>query len=80
MSGTNNYYLYNGKKWWTLSPRYYSSSTFYIYSVCSNGGLCDINTDNRSDTGARPVISVIRETQVAGGDGTTLNPYRLKWE
>ncbi len=71
----NNYYLYNGQYFWTMSPSYFSSYDLYarVYNVSSSGGLGRDQVPIYSKI--RPVINLKVNTQITKGDGTALNPY-----
>ena len=72
----NNYYLYNGQYFWTLSSSTFIS-TYSIASawcVLSSGGLNDWHNVT-IPYGIRPVINLRSDVQITKGDGTALNPY-----
>jgi len=81
--GNNNYgyYLYNGQKYWTMSPSYYDSyydgipCVFYMHS---NGYLYNDGVHSMYN-GLRPVINLKANTTFtftgAGIKGTMTNPY-----
>ena len=75
-SPNSNYYLYNGKNYWTLSPSYfYSSSSYaYIWTVVPSGSLAPWRGVTGS-IGVRPVISLRADTAITKGDGSSLNPF-----
>ena len=73
-----NYYLYNGKYYWTLSPSYfgYNSSDAYVWIVMLLGGLGPwYNVANSA--WVRPVINLKANVTIIKGDGTSLNPFIL---
>jgi len=77
-----SYYLYNGGKYWTISPAdfsYSSSYKVYVFIVDLNGFLnySPVNdTSNRIDI--RPVLNLKPDTTfVSGGTGTTSSPYEV---
>lgn len=85
---TNNssYYLYNGQKYWTMSPNQWY--TFYGYAcvffVNENGYLNNyldgsITAGHVGNAyGIRPVINLRSDIQIkAGTDGTLNNPYEV---
>ena len=77
-SPNSNYYLYNGKYYWTLSPSYFTSinSGAYVWHVLFSGSLGPwINVT--SPIGVRPVINLRADTLMTKGDGTSLNPYSI---
>ena len=72
-----NYYLYNARNYWTMTPRYYSSygaqNTFNVYVTFGiTGGAAP---DSRGYY--RPVINVSKDAIVKSGDGTKEKPYIL---
>lgn len=75
-SPNSNYYLYNGKYFWTLSPSGFGSdySSAYVWSVMPSGSLGPWY--NVADSfGVRPVINLRADVQITKGDGTSLNPF-----
>ncbi len=77
----SNYYLYNGKYFWTLSPSHFDSygSTVIVWRVVSSGSLHPWDYVAYSD-GVRPVINIKQDVTISKGDGTALNPYVVKTE
>ena len=72
----SNYYLYNGKYFWTLSPSYFSSyySLARVWYVMPSGSL--VLWSNVADSfGVRPVINLRADTMITKGDGSSLNPF-----
>ena len=78
-SSNSNYYLYNGRYYWTLSPSYFSStgSIANVWFVASSGNLIPWNNVTAS-IGVRPVISLRADTLITKGDGSSLNPFVVK--
>ena len=75
-SPNSNYYLYNGKYYWTFSPSYFVSdySFAYVWHVMSSGSLNP--WDSVADSfGVRPVINLKADTLITKGDGSSLNPF-----
>ena len=75
-SPNSNYYLYNGKYYWTLSPSYFFSysSNAFVWFVLPSGSLNPgINVTN--SLGVRPVINLKADTLITKGDGSSLNPF-----
>ena len=73
----NNYYLYTGQNYWTISPYFVDSnggaSVFYVYGT---GGLSnDYNLVHRL-YGVRPVINLRADVQFTG-IGTSTDPYQV---
>ena len=75
----NNYYLYNGQYFWTLSPSIFHSyySLARVWDVHPSGNLYPWY-DVAASFGVRPVINLKADTQITKGDGTTLNPYVIQ--
>ena len=75
-SPNSNYYLYNGKYYWTLSPSCFSSiySDARVWTVLPSGGLYPWNAVTYS-IGVRPVINLRADAQITKGDGSFLNPF-----
>ena len=75
----SNYYLYNGKYFWTLSPSYFSSyySLARVWYVMPSGSL--VLWSNVADSfGVRPVINLRADTMITKGDGSSLNPFVIQ--
>ena len=74
----NNYYLYNGQDFWTLSPSvFYSNySLADVFLVQFSGSLYDqrVVVSYR----IRPVINLKADIKITKGDGTALNPFVVK--
>ena len=78
-SPNNNYYLYNEKYFWTLSPSEfdYSDSGPRVWIVEPSGSLhpwCHVT----NSIGIRPVINLRSDVQTTKGDGTPISPYQIK--
>ena len=76
-STTNmNYYLYNSRNFWTLSPSIFSSnySLAYAWDVTSSGILSPWDYVTPSLV-VRPVINLKADTLIIKGDGSSLNPF-----
>ena len=75
-SPNSNYYLYNGKNYWTLSPSFFDprSSVARVWSVVPSGSLDPWNSV-ASSIGVRPVINLRADTLITKGDGSSLNPF-----
>ena len=80
-SPNSNYYLYNGKYYWTLSPSYFHSnySIALVWIVMPSGSLHPWNSVANS-IGVRPVINLRADTLITKGDGSSLNPFIVKTE
>ena len=75
-SPNSNYYLYNGKYYWTLSPSSFASdnSLASVWLVLSSGSLSPWY-DATYSFGVRPVINLRADTMITKGDGSSLNPF-----
>ena len=75
-SPNSNYYLYNGKYFWTLSPSDFhsSNSIAHVWAVLPSGGLNPWYYV-ASSFGVRPVINLKADTLITKGDGSSLNPF-----
>ena len=78
-SPNSNYYLYNGKYYWTLSPAYFISyrSQASVWSVMPSGSLYPWY-DVTGSLGVRPVINLRADVQITKGDGSSLNPFVIR--
>ncbi len=74
----NDYYLYNGNSFWTLSPAKYDAnySQVRIFIVLSSGGIRDWELPNDL-YGVRPVINLKPDITILSGDGTADAPYKI---
>ena len=77
----NNYYLNNGKEWWSMSPFAYDNDTndnagvFYVFF---EGALYSFYGVTAGAPGVRPSISLKSDVKIAtGGDGTSAKPYEF---
>ena len=75
----SNYYLYNGKYYWTLSPSDFNSgsSSTNVWIVLPSGSLHPWYSVTYS-IGVRPVINLKADVQITKGDGSSLNPFVIK--
>jgi len=73
-----DFFLNNGRSFWTLTPWYYSNSLGWstVIVVRQNGDLYAEIVKNKSDI--RPVINIRADVLIESGDGTTENPFTLK--
>ena len=69
-----NYYLYNSRNYWTMSPYYFyvAHTGSYIFNVSSDGSLNNHSAYNMR--GIRPVINLKVDT-LFSGSGTVSDPY-----
>ncbi len=69
----NNYYLYNGEYYWTMTPsKYPDANVFYVWS---NGSFSHANV--ASMYGVRPVINLAHDVEITGS-GTSSDPFVVK--
>ena len=76
-TSNNNYYLYSGTDFWTLSP--FSFSNYYgvgaiVFSVRNTGQLT-ADWVYYDDYGVRPSIALVPDVEISSGTGTENNPY-----
>lgn len=74
-----SYYLYVPEKvvsYWTLTPNYSEEKDVTFFEVTTTGKVISENTGTVYK-GVRPVINLIKKTQVTG-EGTLTSPYILK--
>ena len=78
-SPNNNYYLYNGRYYWTFSASSFhiSNSHAHVWTVMSSGSLHPWNYATDS-LGIRPVINLKQNVTILKGDGSALNPFVLQ--
>jgi hypothetical protein len=74
-TNNQNYYLYNGENFFTMSPSHHEKSKMNIFMVNSFGALTTTFTNNTS--GIRPTIN-IDGTIFVNGNGTLNNPYTIQ--
>ena len=74
-SMNQNYYLYTGNPYWTMSPNYFSSSyaIAFVWDVNSTGFLSNYHT--ASEYGVRPVLNLKSDVLYSNGTGTESDPY-----
>ena len=71
----SNYYLYNNKYFWTMSPAGFSGSYSTIWLVYTTGSISyDIVHPTRV---LRPVL-ILKADTLATGDGTSSDPYEIQ--
>ena len=73
-----NYYLYNSRNFWTLSPSYFTSnhSLASTWAVTSSGLLTPWS-DVTNSFGVRSVINLKANTLITKGDGSAINPFSV---
>ena len=78
-SPNSNYYLYNGKYYWTLSPSNFASGLSHarVWFVLPSGSLNPWDYV-ASSIGVRPVINLRPDTLITKGDGSALSPFVVK--
>ena len=76
--GQNNedYYLYTGNFYWTMSPFSFNATfgSALVFPVNSSGRL-DNNGVDYTTPGVRPVINLKSTTTISSGNGTAQNPF-----
>ena len=70
-----NYYLYNGKYFWTMSPAGFSGVYSIVWDVTSVGALT--TSFVYGSAALRPVLNLKADTLVTG-TGTSANPYIIE--
>ena len=75
MVNNDEYYLYTGNRYWTMTPFYFLNANSGAY----NWGIYSLG-DSRYGTvnnsfGVRPVINLKSTVVISQGDGTADNPY-----
>ena len=70
-----NYYLYNGKYFWTMSPAGFSGVYSIVWDVTSVGALT--TSFVYGSAALRPVLNLKADTLVTG-TGTSTNPYIIE--
>lgn len=73
-TNNNNYYLYNGANFFTMSPSHHSNSKMNVFMVTNTGSLTTTLTN--SSSGIRPTINIDGKIFV-NGNGTINNPYTI---
>ena len=68
-----NNWLYNGVRYWTISPSLSGSGS--VFSVSGSGNLYDCSALIR--LGVRPSLYLKSDVKVVGGTGTSSDPYIL---
>ncbi len=71
----SNYYLYNNKFFWTMSPAGFSGSYSDVWRVSSTGDV--YSSDVNITRALRPVL-ILKADTLATGTGTSNNPYVIK--
>lgn len=77
LQATDNtyYYLYNGLRYWTMSPSHTSSGGgSAVFDMHDLGKLYGVRVDD--NIGVRPVINLKKDIMLSG-NGTRENPYRI---
>ena len=71
-----NYYLYNSRDFWLLSPSHFNSDYSFacVWSVMPSGSLDPWNRVTNS-FGVRPVINLKANTLITKGDSSSINPF-----
>ena len=72
-NGGTDGYLNNGISWWTLTP---NNATNLVNYIVISGTI--VNILPSMPAGVRPSINLKPNIEIASGEGTESNPYRLK--
>ena len=71
-SNNTNYYLYNNKNLWTISPAGYGSDVSFMWCI----GIARIEyTYMSNNLHLNPVLNLAINTKILSGDGTKENPF-----
>ena len=71
----SNYYLYNNKTFWTMSPAGFSGYYSRVWYVNTAGYIIIYDVNNPS--ALRPVL-ILKADTLATGDGTSGDPYEIQ--
>ena len=73
------YYLYDNAQsnYWSLSRSIFGNDTDFAFSVGSDGLLGSYYVNDDHPYGTRPTVTLVTGTQIASGDGTIGNPYKI---
>ena len=76
----DQYYLYTGQTYWTMSPHVFHQYDGYafVWALTSTGQLA--NNGTTATSGVRPVINLKSDVSITQGTGTASNPYELTIE
>ena len=69
-------YLNIGTQQWTLTAKADDNTIFYIHTLGGIGNNTESTTDKYS-YGVRAVVTLKANTQITGGNGLEVNPYRI---
>ena len=69
----NEYYLYSGRWYKTMSPYSFNSGYAYVDGVDSGGRFYTMSASSH-DTAVRPVVS-LKSDAISGGSGTMTDPF-----
>ena len=72
-SNTSNY-LYNGNKYWTMTPARFWASYARVFYIKVDGGV-DYENVAVTSIGFRPIINLKSDTKFSSGNGTQSNPF-----
>ena len=67
-------YLYNNSYWWLGSPNRFYWSTASMFFVSTYSKASD-NANVQNNNGLRPVVSILSNTEITGGDGSQGSPW-----
>ena len=63
--------------WWTISPHRFNETPGIVWTIYS-GYLSDSSSIGASGGALRPAISLVSDTEISGGSGTSEDPYVVK--
>ena len=75
-TSNNNYYLYTGYHYWTMTPHDFYSGTAVVNDVRYDGSFSADGVDSTRGVRVRPVLSLKSDISVTG-TGTQNDPYVL---
>ena len=73
-TSNNNYYLYTGYHYWTMTPHDFYSGTAVVNDVRYDGSFSVDGVDSTRGIRVRPVLSLKSDISVTG-TGTQNDPY-----
>ena len=75
-ASNDTFYLYTNVNYWTMSPSYFSSSSYAsVYNLDTSGNMFNYFLAVRYSEGVFPVISLNESATVSSGNGTYSTPY-----
>lgn len=68
--GNNQYYLYNGQNYWTMSPNNWDDSCACMFRVYETGYINNNSVNGTADL--RPIINLKADIRISDGIGTLI--------